>query len=56
MQRVLGVYSKAVWLNPVPETWWEHTASTKMIRQVMADRMFPLTLDGLDAAMRALSR
>ena len=56
MQRVLGVYSKAVWLNPVPETWWEHTASTKMIRQVMADRMFPLTLDGLDAAMRVLSR
>jgi len=56
MQRVLGVYSKAVWLNPVPETWWEHTMSTKMIRQVMADRMFPLTLDGLDAAMRVLSR
>ena len=56
MQRVLGVYSKAVWLNPVPENWWEHSTSTKMIRQVMADRMFPLTLDGLDAAMRALSR
>jgi uncharacterized protein with von Willebrand factor type A (vWA) domain len=56
MQRVLGVYSKAVWLNPVPENWWEHTTSTKMIRQVMADRMYPLTLDGLDAAMRSLGR
>jgi len=56
LQRVLGVYSKAVWLNPAPEGWWEHTVSAKMIRQVMAGRMFPLTLDGLDAAMRSLSR
>ena len=56
LQRVLGVYGKAVWLNPEPEAWWERMTSTKMIRQVMAGRMFPLTLDGLDAAMRALSR
>ncbi len=50
LQRTLDIYSHAVWLNPVPETWWEHSASTKMIRQMMSNRMFPLTLDGLDAA------
>jgi hypothetical protein len=56
MQRLLHVYSHAVWLNPVAEDWWEHTMSTKMMRQLMGDRMYPLTLDGLDRAMRALSR
>ncbi|MBK8209539.1 MAG: VWA domain-containing protein [Rhodospirillales bacterium] len=56
MRRILGVYSKAVWLNPAPEEWWEYTRSTQMIRQLFSDRMFPLTLDGLDRAMRCLGR
>ena len=56
MQRLLHVYSHAVWLNPVAEDWWDYTTSTKMMRQLMGDRMYPLTLDGLDRAMRELSR
>jgi len=56
MERLLGVYQRAVWLNPVPEDWWEYTTSTKMMRQIIADRMYPLTLEGLDAAMRELGR
>ncbi len=56
MERVLNIYSHAVWLNPVPEEWWEHTMSTRMIKQLMGGRMFPLTPDGLDRAMRTLSR
>ncbi|HYN39510.1 MAG TPA: VWA domain-containing protein, partial [Rhodospirillales bacterium] len=56
MRRILTVYSKAVWLNPSPEEWWGYTRSTQMIRQIFSDRMFPLTLDGLDRAMRCLSR
>ncbi len=56
MERVLHVYPHAVWLNPVNEGWWEMTTSTKMVRQLMAGRMYPLTLDGLDRAMRELSR
>ena len=56
MQRVLDIYGRSVWLNPVPEKWWEYTASTQMIRQLMGDRMYPLTIDGLDRAMRELSR
>jgi uncharacterized protein len=56
MERVLQVYPHAVWLNPVDEGWWDMTTSTKMVRQLMAGRMFPLTLDGLDRAMRELSR
>jgi len=54
--RLLETYPKAVWLNPVPERYWEGTQSIGMIRELMADRMFPLTLDGLDRAMRRLTR
>lgn len=56
LQRMTGVYPSAAWLNPVPEAHWDYSQSTKMIRQLMADRMYPLTLDGLDEAARALSR
>jgi uncharacterized protein with von Willebrand factor type A (vWA) domain len=56
LQRVLDIYDKAVWINPVPEEWWAETPSAVMIGQLMAGRMFPLTLDGLDRAMRQLSR
>jgi uncharacterized protein with von Willebrand factor type A (vWA) domain len=56
MQRLLGVYAHAVWLNPVPERHWGYTPSVQMIDQLMGGRMFPLTLSGLDGAMRELSR
>ena len=56
LRRLLGVYGRAVWLNPMPERFWPYTQSIGMVRQLMEDRMFPLTLEGLDAAMRTLSR
>lgn len=56
MQRMVEVYPKSVWLNPVPEKYWKYTPSIDMIHQLMEGRMFPLTLEGLDSAMRALSR
>jgi len=56
MQRLLSVYSKAVWLNPQGERVWDYYDSIRIMRQLMDDRMFPLTIEGLDAAMRALGR
>jgi uncharacterized protein len=56
MERLTGTYQAAVWLNPVPERDWEHTQSTRMMRRLMGGRMFPLTLEGLDRAMRDLVR
>lgn len=56
MQRLVTTYPAAAWLNPVPEAHWGYSQSTAMIRQLMQDRMFPLTLDGLDEATRTLSR
>ncbi|HWG79161.1 MAG TPA: VWA domain-containing protein [Stellaceae bacterium] len=56
MRRLLATYAKAVWLNPVPERYWESAPSIQMMRRIMDDRMFPLTLEGLDRAMRRLTR
>ncbi len=56
MERLLGVYGRAVWLNPIKQAWWGNTQSVGMIRQLMDGRMFPLTLEGLDEAMRELTR
>ena len=56
LQRVTTIYKHAVWLNPVPEQHWQWTPSIGIINTLFAGRMFPLTLDGLDAAMRALMR
>ena len=55
LRRLLATYPKAIWINPVPERYWEGTASIGMIRELMEGRMFPLTLDGLDRGMRRLT-
>jgi uncharacterized protein with von Willebrand factor type A (vWA) domain len=56
MQRVLDVYHKAVWLNPQPEDRWGYYESIGVVRQLLGDRMYPLTLGGLEEGMRELSR
>jgi uncharacterized protein len=56
IKRVTDLYAHAVWLNPSPQEYWDWTHSVKMMRELMGGRMFPLTLEGLDGAMRELMR
>jgi uncharacterized protein len=56
MERLLAHFPKAVWLNPVPPDHWGYTDSIGLIRTLMHGRMFPLTLEGIDQAMRELVR
>ena len=56
VERVTRQWPNAVWLNPVPQKQWGYTHSIQMIRELLSDRMYPLTLAGLDAATRELSR
>lgn len=56
IKRVTDIYEHAVWLNPVPEQHWSWTPSIKLVGDLMEGRMFPLTLDGLDRAMKELMR
>ena len=54
--RLLALYPYAVWLNPQPEDYWSYIPSIGMVKQLLSDRMFPLTIDGLDRAMKALKK
>jgi len=55
--RLCRTWSHAVWLNPLPEKHWTYTPSIRMVQKVIGEpRMFPLTIAGLERAMRTLSR
>jgi len=56
LTRVLAQWHNVVWLNPVREQHWSYTHSIRMIRELFSERMYPLTLAGLEAATRELSR
>ncbi len=56
LKRFSETYDKMVWLNPTPKQYWQHTHSTKIIQDLMEDRMYPLTLKGMEEAMGYLSR
>ncbi|MEL7028992.1 MAG: VWA domain-containing protein [Pseudomonadota bacterium] len=56
MLRLTQIYESVVWLNPTQEGYWGYTASIDLLRQLMGDRMYPLTLDGIDRAMSELKR
>lgn len=54
LARARAQWPASVWLNPAPQADWGYTQSTRLISQIFDGRMFPLTLEGLTAAMRAL--
>ena len=56
LDRVSGIFKHMVWLNPTAERHWDYTPSVSVIKQLVNDRMYPLTLDGLEKAMKELSR
>ena len=54
MGRVLDAWPYAIWLNPKPENVWGYTQSIEMTREIMGNRMYPLTVEGLEKGMREL--
>ena len=55
-QRVKDRFRKVCWINPNPPERWKYMMSTEMIRELVEDRMYPLTLDGLEAGLKELQR
>jgi len=55
MQRFLDKFDKLVWLNPYPQNYWHYTHSTQIIREQFGNQMYPMTLDGIEQAMRYLA-
>ena len=56
IRRMLEVYRKSVWLNPEPEDMWQYRQSITIIRELMGGRMFPTTIEGLEKAMKSLTK
>lgn len=56
LQRFMQKFNKLIWLNPYPEHLWRYTHSTTMIRELIADQMYPLTIEGLEAGMSYLAK
>jgi len=56
LQRLLHAFPKHAWINPEPQGVWEYRQSISMIQQIVSHRMYPLTLKGLEEAMRGLSK
>ena len=56
MQRLCATFPRLVWLNPEPEERWTYTASVKITRELVGERMFPVTMSGLDRAISELRR
>ena len=56
MQRLHETFEHLVWLNPTPREYWQHSYSIDLVRQLIEDRMFPLTVKGLEEAMSMLTR
>ena len=56
MQRFMQKFKKIIWLNPYPKQQWEYTQSTRMVRELIEDQMYPLTVEGLEEGMRYLAQ
>ncbi|HHW76766.1 MAG TPA: VWA domain-containing protein [Xanthomonadaceae bacterium] len=56
LSRLLTAWPHAIWLNPQPQNRWSYIPSIQMVRELMGERMFPLTLEGLEQGIRALQR
>ncbi|HET8791628.1 MAG TPA: hypothetical protein VFM75_10490, partial [Modicisalibacter sp.] len=56
LKRLTAKFDKVAWLNPMPVRAWEYTHSTRLIRELIEERMYPMSLQGLEEAMRELVR
>lgn len=56
INRLLDHFPHFVWLNPEPESIWEYRQSIDIMKNLMKNRMYPVTLNGLESAMRQLSK
>ncbi len=54
MKRMSESFDNMVWINPTPKDYWEHSYSIEIVKELMEDKMFPLTVKGLEGAMGSL--
>jgi uncharacterized protein with von Willebrand factor type A (vWA) domain len=55
-QRITDAFEHFVWLNPTPKEYWQHSYSIEIVKELVEDRMFPLSVKGLEEAMALLTK
>jgi len=55
LDRIIRTYPHSVWLNPVAQKHWDYSESTTIIKRIFAGRMYPITIEGLEAATKELT-
>jgi uncharacterized protein with von Willebrand factor type A (vWA) domain len=53
-KKVTDHFSKVAWLNPTPQEQWKWVQSIGIIEELIESRMFPLTVQGLQSAIKIL--
>ncbi|MBL6906128.1 MAG: VWA domain-containing protein [Pseudomonadales bacterium] len=56
IKRLTEVFDHLVWINPTPKTYWEHSYSIEIVKELLEDRMFPMSVKGLEEAMALLTK
>jgi len=56
LNRITETWDKVIWLNPSHPRYWDYTASTQMIKNLLDNKMYPLTLEGMEEGIRYLSK
>ncbi len=56
MQRLLDTFEKVIWINPTPQDTWEYSTSVSLIQKLVEDKMYPLTIAGIEEGMNYLSK
>jgi len=56
MSRLAEAFEHLVWINPTPKEYWDHSYSIELVREIMEERMFPLSVKGLEDAMALLTK
>ncbi|MDG1027099.1 MAG: VWA domain-containing protein [Gammaproteobacteria bacterium] len=56
IKRLTEVFDHMVWINPTPKTYWEHSYSIEIVKELLEDRMFPMSVKGLEEAMALLTK
>ncbi len=56
IKRLAEVYDHMVWINPTPKDFWEHSYSIEIVRELLDNRMYPLSVKGLEQAMTLLTK
>ena len=56
LERLVDAYPQFIWLNPEPVESWDYRESIVIVKNIMKDRMFPLTIEGIERGMKLLSK